>query len=144
MPVVIEEVTLEPPSANEVRLAVKACAICHSAISAFQETGSISAALLACGVITGLGAVVHTARFRFGRSGVVVSCGGVGLSTVQGAKLAGATKAIAVDIESFKLEAAGNPISHGTREPSRASRLAEEMAQPTLLFRYGKTNSTMS
>ncbi len=103
------------------------------------------AALLACGVITGLGAVVHTARFRCERSVVVISCGGVGLSTVQGAKLAGATKVIAVDIESFKLEAAGNPISHSEteREPSRASRLAEEIAPPGLLFRYGKTNGTM-
>lgn len=66
----------------------------------------VSAALLACGVITGLGAVVNTAGFQFGRSVAVVGCGGVGLNTVQGAILAGATQVIGVDIESHKLEMA--------------------------------------
>ena len=66
----------------------------------------VSAALLACGVITGLGAVVNTAGFRFGRSVAVVGCGGVGLNTVQGAILAGATQVIGVDIEPEKLDIA--------------------------------------
>ncbi len=65
-----------------------------------------SAALVACGVVTGLGAVVNTAGFRFGRSVAVIGCGGVGLNTVQGARLAGARQVIGVDIETFKLEMA--------------------------------------
>ena len=207
-PLAVEEVYLEPPGADEVQLAIKACAICHSDISAFQghwayETPLIAgheasgviealganvsgfavedrvvvsllwscqqcrhcledepylcigdyslerdsklanregtrlnrafrvagfaqyavvhktqivrapdsmtmaaASLLACGVITGLGAVVNTAQFKFGRSVAVIGCGGVGLNAVQGARLAGATQIIAVDIEPYKLEVA--------------------------------------
>ena len=207
-PLTVEEVHLEPPGADEVQLAIKACAICHSDISAFhghwayeapmiaghEASGVIealganvsgfavgdrvivsllwscqqcrhclegepylcigdyplerhsklanregtrlnrafrvagfaqyavvhktqivrapdsmtmaAASLLACGVITGLGAVVNTAQFKFGRSVAVIGCGGVGLNAVQGARLAGATQIIAVDIEPYKLEAA--------------------------------------
>lgn len=64
------------------------------------------AALLACGVITGLGAVVNTAQVRPGSSVVVIGIGGVGLNAVQGAVLAGATPIIAVDTLDHKLEAA--------------------------------------
>ena len=66
----------------------------------------VSASLLACGVITGLGAVVNTAHFRFGRSVAVIGCGGVGLNTVQGAILAGAVQVIGIDIERGKLDMA--------------------------------------
>lgn len=64
------------------------------------------AALLACGVITGLGAVVNTAQVRPGSSVVVIGVGGVGLNAVQGAVLAGASRIIAVDLIERKLEAA--------------------------------------
>ena len=64
------------------------------------------AALLACGVITGLGAVVNTARVEPGSSVVVIGCGGVGLNAIQGAVLAGAYPIIAVDILDTKLLAA--------------------------------------
>jgi Zn-dependent alcohol dehydrogenase len=65
-----------------------------------------SAALLACGVITGLGAVVNTAQVRPESSVVVIGCGGVGLNSVQGARLSGAHPIIAVDLLDNKLEAA--------------------------------------
>ena len=65
-----------------------------------------SAALLACGVITGVGAVVNTARLRPGDTAVVIGAGGVGLNTVQGAVLAGARVVVALDIVPAKLEAA--------------------------------------
>ena len=65
-----------------------------------------SAALLACGVITGLGAVVNTAKVPPNSSVVVIGCGGVGLNSVQGAKLSGANPIIAVDLLDNKLEAA--------------------------------------
>ncbi len=64
------------------------------------------AALLACGVITGLGAVINTAQVRPGSSVVVIGAGGVGLNAVQGAVLAGASRIIAVDLVERKLEAA--------------------------------------
>lgn len=63
------------------------------------------ASLLACGVITGLGAVVNTAKVPSGSSVVVIGTGGVGLNSVQGARLSGATPIIAVDLVDSKLEA---------------------------------------
>jgi S-(hydroxymethyl)glutathione dehydrogenase / alcohol dehydrogenase len=64
------------------------------------------AALLACGVITGIGAVVNDAAVPAGSSVVVIGTGGVGLNAVQGAKLAGAAPIVAIDLSSAKLEAA--------------------------------------
>ena len=64
------------------------------------------AALLACGVITGLGAVVNTAQIEPGSSVVVIGTGGVGLNAVQGAVLAGAHPIIAMDILDTKLTTA--------------------------------------
>lgn len=64
------------------------------------------ASLLACSVITGLGAVTNTAKVPAGSSVVVIGVGGVGLNTVQGAVLAGASTIIAVDLLDNKLEAA--------------------------------------
>ena len=64
------------------------------------------ASLLACGVITGFGAVVHTAQVRAMSSVVVVGAGGVGLNAVQAAAFSGAYPVIAVDLLDFKLEAA--------------------------------------
>jgi Zn-dependent alcohol dehydrogenase len=61
------------------------------------------ACLLACGVITGVGAVVNTARVRPGSSVAVVGAGGVGLNAVQGAALAGAERIVAVDVSAEKL-----------------------------------------
>ena len=71
-----------------------------------QDVPFASAALLACGVLTGVGAVANTAAVEPGRSVVVVGCGGVGLNVVQGARLAGAAPIIGVDLEDSKLDAA--------------------------------------
>jgi Zn-dependent alcohol dehydrogenase len=65
-----------------------------------------SASLLACGVITGLGAVVNTAQVEPGRSVVVIGAGGVGLNSVQGALLCGANPIIVIDLLDNKLDAA--------------------------------------
>lgn len=61
------------------------------------------AALLACGVITGVGAVVHTAQVAPGSRVVVIGAGGVGLNVVQGARLAGASEIMALDPLESKL-----------------------------------------
>lgn len=65
-----------------------------------------AAALISCGVITGLGAAVNTARIRPGEVVVVIGAGGVGLNAIQGARLAGAARIIAVDMRADKLEIA--------------------------------------
>ena len=65
-----------------------------------------SASLIACGVLTGLGAVVNTAGVKAGSSVVVIGCGGVGLNSIQGARISGASPVIAVDVEPSKLAAA--------------------------------------
>lgn len=65
-----------------------------------------SAALLACGVITGYGAVANTAKMPPGMDVVVIGTGGVGLNAVQGAVLHGAKRVIAVDLDDAKLDAA--------------------------------------
>jgi len=64
------------------------------------------AALLGCGVVTGIGAVRNAARVRIGESVCVVGCGGVGLHVVAGARLAGAGRIVAVDRDPLKLELA--------------------------------------
>jgi S-(hydroxymethyl)glutathione dehydrogenase/alcohol dehydrogenase len=64
------------------------------------------AALIGCGVMTGAGAVMNTARIPAGSTVAVIGCGGVGLAAVQGARIAGASRIIAVDQVPSKLELA--------------------------------------
>ncbi len=64
------------------------------------------AALIGCGVLTGIGAALNTATIRPGDSVAVVGCGGVGLNVIQGAKIAGAERIIAVDMFDSKLKMA--------------------------------------
>jgi len=61
------------------------------------------AALVGCGVTTGVGAVFNTAKVAPGSSVAVFGCGGVGLSVIQGARIAGATQIIAIDTLEAKL-----------------------------------------
>ena len=55
------------------------------------------AALVGCGVMTGVGAVINTARVEPGASVAVIGCGGVGIAAIQGARLSGAAVIVAVD-----------------------------------------------
>jgi S-(hydroxymethyl)glutathione dehydrogenase/alcohol dehydrogenase len=64
------------------------------------------ACLIGCGVTTGLGAVFKTARIEPGSTVCVIGCGGIGLSAVQGARIAGANRIVAVDVSDHKLEIA--------------------------------------
>jgi S-(hydroxymethyl)glutathione dehydrogenase/alcohol dehydrogenase len=73
-----------------------------------------AASLLACGVLTGVGAVLNTARVEPGSSVAVIGTGGVGLNAVQGADLAGARLLVAVDLLEEKLAAAARfGATHG-------------------------------
>ncbi len=65
-----------------------------------------AASLLACGVITGFGAVTNTAGLRPGASAAIIGAGGVGLNAVQGAVISGARTVIALDLVEGKLAAA--------------------------------------
>ncbi len=76
------------------------------------------AALLGCGVITGVGSVTNVADVQPGSSVVVVGTGGVGLNVVQGAMLVGATTIIAVDLSDDKLAAARRFGATHTINPS--------------------------
>lgn len=62
-----------------------------------------AASLIACGVITGVGAVVNAAQIRAGQDVVVIGAGGVGLNAIQGARIAGARRIVAVDMSEEKL-----------------------------------------
>jgi S-(hydroxymethyl)glutathione dehydrogenase/alcohol dehydrogenase len=64
------------------------------------------ACLLGCGVLTGVGAATRIAHIRYGDTAMVIGCGAVGLSAVQGARLAGATQVLAVDMDDAKLQIA--------------------------------------
>ena len=64
------------------------------------------AALIGCGVTTGVGAVIHTAKVEPGSSVAVIGCGGVGLSAINGAAIAGAAQIIAIDMVPSKLDLA--------------------------------------
>ena len=65
-----------------------------------------AACLLSCGVMTGFGAAINTAKVQVGDAVAVVGCGGVGLNCVQGAALAGALPLVAMDVSADKLEQA--------------------------------------
>jgi S-(hydroxymethyl)glutathione dehydrogenase/alcohol dehydrogenase len=64
------------------------------------------ACLIGCGVITGVGSVFHAAKVEPGSTVAVVGCGGVGLSAINGAAIAGASRIIAVDLSDEKLQLA--------------------------------------
>lgn len=71
-----------------------------------REVPFAQAAILGCGVITGMGAVLNTARVSPGESVAVVGLGGVGLNAVSGARVAGASTIVAIDRAPEKLELA--------------------------------------
>jgi S-(hydroxymethyl)glutathione dehydrogenase/alcohol dehydrogenase len=65
-----------------------------------------AAALVGCAVATGVGAAMYTAHIRPGESALILGCGGVGLSAIQGARLCGANPILAVDAHAPKIWAA--------------------------------------
>jgi S-(hydroxymethyl)mycothiol dehydrogenase len=69
-----------------------------------EEMPAEAACLLACGVVTGVGAAVNAARLRVGEDVVVIGAGGVGLNAIQGARIAGARRIVAVDLSAAKIE----------------------------------------
>jgi S-(hydroxymethyl)glutathione dehydrogenase / alcohol dehydrogenase len=77
-----------------------------AAVKIRDDVALDSAALVGCSVLTGYGAVANTAGVEEGATVAVWGCGGVGANVVQGARLAGASRIVAVDMRSEKLELA--------------------------------------
>ncbi|MFJ3972465.1 Zn-dependent alcohol dehydrogenase [Streptomyces parvus] len=80
------------------------------------------AALIGCGVTTGLGAAINTAQVEAGSSVAVIGCGGVGISTIQGARVRGAAQIVAVDPVASRREAA---LRFGATEAVAPDELAD-------------------
>jgi S-(hydroxymethyl)glutathione dehydrogenase/alcohol dehydrogenase len=78
----------------------------HAVVKIDADVDLELASIVGCGVATGLGAVFNTARVPVGATVVVTGVGGVGLNAVQGARIAGASQIIAIDITPGKLELA--------------------------------------
>lgn len=113
----------------------------HLGVSAFAERAILSrrsvvrvgsdipfveAALFGCAVLTGVGAVVNTAGFRMGATAAVIGLGGVGLAALLGARAAGASRLVAVDLSPEKLELArslGATDVVDARDPDCAERV---------------------
>ncbi len=78
----------------------------HAVVKIRDDMPLDKAALIGCGVTTGLGAVFRTARVEPGSSVAVIGAGGIGLAAIQGARIAGANRIVAVDLVDSKLEMA--------------------------------------
>ena len=78
----------------------------NQAVPVADDLPPAQMSLIGCGVMTGVGAALYSADMKPGTSAAVFGCGGVGDSVIQGAKIAGATTIIAVDIDASKLEIA--------------------------------------
>ena len=78
----------------------------HTIVKVQKDMPLDRAALIGCGVTTGVGAVIHTAAIEPGSTVAIIGCGGVGLSAINGAAIAGAARIIAIDMLDSKLELA--------------------------------------
>jgi S-(hydroxymethyl)glutathione dehydrogenase/alcohol dehydrogenase len=92
-----------------------------------------AAALVSCGLATGFGAAVDRAQVRPGETVIVVGCGGVGSGAIQGARIAGASAIIAVDLLESKVERAKKiGATHGTTSMLEATFMAAELTRGRL------------
>lgn len=78
----------------------------HAVVTIPKDVDLTQAALMGCAVLTGVGAANNTAKVQKSQTVLVIGLGGIGLSTIAGAKLAGASSIIAVDVNSDKEELA--------------------------------------
>lgn len=76
----------------------------EAAVKIDDDVPWVIASLIGCAVTTGVGAAINTARIVPGSSVVVFGCGGVGISVIQGARIAGAAEIVAVDLVEGKRE----------------------------------------
>jgi len=74
----------------------------HACVAIRKDMPLDRAALIGCGVMTGVGAVFHTSKVRPGDTVAVLGCGGIGLAAINGAAIAGASRIIAIDMSPSK------------------------------------------
>jgi len=89
------------------------------------------AALIGCGVMTGVGAAVNTAKVEAGSATVVFGCGGVGLNAIQGCRISGAAIIVAVDTSDAKLEMAKQFGATHTVNPKNEENLTKTLKKLT-------------
>jgi Zn-dependent alcohol dehydrogenase len=78
----------------------------HAVVKISEDVPFEVAAVIGCGVLTGVGAAIYTAGLKAGEAAAVLGCGGVGINVIQGAKLAGANPIFAIDTVQAKLDMA--------------------------------------
>ena len=78
----------------------------HALVKIDKDMPFDKAALIGCGVTTGIGAVINTAKVEIGSRGIVFGLGGIGLNVIQGLRLAGADQIVGVDLNESKVEMA--------------------------------------
>jgi S-(hydroxymethyl)glutathione dehydrogenase/alcohol dehydrogenase len=119
----------------------------HSQVVRVPEGIDMAAAsLLACGVITGVGAVVNAAHLRAGEDVVVIGAGGVGLNAIQGARIAGARRIVAVDMSEEKLATARDfgatdGVLASQEKPWRAAKAAMGRGADAVLVTVGASRA---
>ena len=101
------------------------------------------ACLIGCGVMTGVGAALNVARIATATRVMVIGCGAVGLSAVQGARLAGAAEIIAVDLDDEKLTLAARMgatacVNARPEDDGRAVREARPRVAASMSYRGGR------
>ena len=100
----------------------------RSCVKLEQDIDPIEAALFGCAVLTGVGAVVNTARLQPGQTAAVIGLGGVGLCALLGAVASGARDIVAVDLHDSKLAIArslGATITVNARDPDAVAKVKE-------------------
>ncbi len=100
----------------------------RSCVKLEQDIDPVEAALFGCAVLTGVGAVVNTAKVQAGQTVAVLGLGGVGLCALLGAVASGAREIVAVDLHDIKLEVAmslGATAAINARDPDAVAKLKE-------------------
>ncbi len=100
----------------------------RSCVKVDQDIDPVESALFGCAVLTGVGAVVNTAKVQPGQTAAVVGLGGVGMCSLLGAVASGAREVIAIDLNDAKLLAArdlGATFTINARDPDAAAKVRE-------------------
>ncbi len=100
----------------------------RSCVKISHDIDPVEAALFGCAVLTGVGAVVNTARVQPGQSTAVIGLGGVGMCALLGAAASGATDIVAIDLHDSKLAKArelGATFTVNARDPDAVAKVKE-------------------
>jgi alcohol dehydrogenase len=100
----------------------------RSCVKVEQDIDPVESALFGCAVLTGVGAVVNTAKVQPGQTAAVIGLGGVGMCSLLGAVASGAVEVIAIDLNDEKLKAArelGATFTVNARDPDAAAKVRE-------------------